>query len=147
MSYTDSVSISLSTAYLFNYPMSSFARLPVSLTISLDLFESLASPCNSGYCAPAHVVFQITIAPPSPFSSKPVVTISFPSDFTLNLKTTSLMGSRAMLKDVPKLHELIENQVRRVFAARGTWKIDLPGLGNVAIPKEKGDSGDVDSTL
>jgi len=128
MSYTDSVSISLSTAYLFNYPMSSFARLPVSLTISLDLFQS-----------------PITIAPPSPFSSKPVLTFSFPSDFTLNLKTTSLMGSRAMLKDVPKLHELIENQVRRVFAARGTWKVDLPGLGNVTIPKE--DRGDVESTL
>lgn len=43
MSYTDSISMSLSTAYLFNYPMSSFARLPVSLTISLDLFESSVS--------------------------------------------------------------------------------------------------------
>ncbi|KAF8446080.1 hypothetical protein L210DRAFT_3610615 [Boletus edulis BED1] len=113
MSYSDSISISLSTAYLFNYPMSSFARLPVSLTISLDLFES-----------------SITVAPPSPFSPEPALTISFPSEFTLSLKTTSLMGSRAMLKDVPKLHELIEHQVRKVLTSRGTWKIALPGLGN-----------------
>ncbi|KAG6381306.1 hypothetical protein JVT61DRAFT_5713 [Boletus reticuloceps] len=41
------------------------------------------------------------------------------------------MGSRAMLKDVPKLHELIEHEVRKVLTSRGTWKIALPGLGNV----------------
>lgn len=43
MTYTDTISMSLSTSYLFNYPMSSFARLPVSLTISLSLFESKVS--------------------------------------------------------------------------------------------------------
>ncbi|KAG9314502.1 maintenance of mitochondrial morphology protein 1 [Chiua virens] len=120
VSYTDSVSISLSTAYLFNYPMSSFARLPVSLTISLDLFQS-----------------SVTVTPPSLFSPEPVLTISLPPGFTLDLKTTSLMGSRAMLKDVPKLHELIEHQVRRVLASRGTWKVPLPGLEKLAGDAEK----------
>lgn len=38
--YTDTLSLSLSTSYLFNYPMTSFARLPVSLTITLSLFKS-----------------------------------------------------------------------------------------------------------
>ncbi|KAF8844068.1 hypothetical protein BDN67DRAFT_963563 [Paxillus ammoniavirescens] len=120
MSYTDCISMSLSTAYLFNYPMSSFARLPVSLTISLDLFES-----------------SISLAAPPPTSAAPVLTISLPPEFTLNLKTTSLMGSRAMLKDVPKLHELIEHQVRRVLASRGTWKVVLPGLASVAEAREE----------
>jgi maintenance of morphology protein 1 len=120
MTYTDSISISLSTAYLFNYPMSSFARLPVSLSISLDLFES-----------------RISLVAPSPNSAAPVLTISLPPEFTLNLKTTSLMGSRAMLKDVPKLHELIEQQVHKVLAARGTWKVVLPGLGSVAEAREE----------
>lgn len=49
------------------------------------------------------------------------------------------MGSRAMLKDVPKLHELIEHQVRRVLTSRGTWKVTLPGLGNVAGATENGE--------
>lgn len=40
MDYVDTVSISLSTSVLFNYPFSSFARLPVSLTISLSLFSA-----------------------------------------------------------------------------------------------------------
>ncbi|KAG2077142.1 hypothetical protein BDR04DRAFT_1125557 [Suillus decipiens] len=120
MSYTDTLSVSLSTSYLFNYPMSSFARLPVSLTISLSLFES-----------------KITVVPPSSASEAPILTISLPQDFTLNLKTTSLMGSRAMLRDVPKLHELIEYQVRKVLALRGTWKVVLPGMGSLATAQHE----------
>ncbi|KAI6007465.1 maintenance of mitochondrial morphology protein 1, partial [Pisolithus albus] len=118
MSYSDTISVSLSTTYLFNYPMSSFARLPVSLTISLSRFES-----------------SITLSAPSPADAVPVLSISLPSDFTLVLKTTSLMGSRAMLKDVPKLHDLIEHQVRRVLATRGVWKVVLPGLTSVSEVK------------
>jgi maintenance of morphology protein 1 len=47
------------------------------------------------------------------------------------------MGSRAMLRDVPKLHELIEYQVRRVLAVRGTWKVVLPGLGSLATAQHE----------
>lgn len=36
----DTLSLSLSTSYLFNYPTASFARLPISLTISLSQFKS-----------------------------------------------------------------------------------------------------------
>lgn len=46
------------------------------------------------------------------------------------------MGSRAKLANVPKLHELIQHQVRRVLAARATWKFVLPGLGNVVEVEE-----------
>jgi maintenance of morphology protein 1 len=66
-----------------------------------------------------------------------VLTLSVAPDFTLNLTTTSLMGSRAKLADVPKLHELIQHQARRVLAASGTWKVVLPGLGTVAVVQEE----------
>ncbi|KAG5644742.1 ERMES complex subunit mmm1 [Asterophora parasitica] len=118
--YTDSISISLSTSYLFNYPMSSFARLPVSLTISLSQFKS-----------------SINITPPSPNSPAPVLTFSISPEFTLDLTTTSLMGSRAKLANVPKLHELIQHQVRRILAARGTWKVVLPGLASVSEARKQ----------
>ena len=49
MSYIDSVSISISTSVLFNYPFPSFARLPVSLTISLSLFASSVSLPNHSF--------------------------------------------------------------------------------------------------
>jgi maintenance of morphology protein 1 len=38
--YTDTVSVSISTAVLVNFPKPAFARLPVSLTISLSVFSS-----------------------------------------------------------------------------------------------------------
>lgn len=115
MSYADTISVSVSTTYLFNYPMSSFARLPVSLTISLSRFES-----------------PVVVSGPSPSPVGPILSITLPSDFTLRLKTTSLVGSRAILKDVPKLHNLIEQQVRRVLVAKGSWKLVLPGFGDTA---------------
>ncbi|KAG6911842.1 hypothetical protein DXG01_000089 [Tephrocybe rancida] len=118
--YTDTVSISLSTSYLFNYPMTSFARLPVSLTVSLSQFKS-----------------SISISPPPPDSPAPVLTFSISPDFTLDLTTTSLMGSRAKLANVPKLHELIQHQVRRILAARGTWKVVLPGLASLLDAREQ----------
>jgi len=113
VAYTDTISVALSTSCLFNYPLPSFARLPVSLTISLSLFKS-----------------SIIITPPSTTSPSPVITLAISPDFTLDLTTTSLMGSRAKLANVPKLHELIEHQVRRVLAAREPWCVALPGLAS-----------------
>ena len=57
-------------------------------------------------------------------------------DFVLELNTTSLMGSRAKLADVPKLHELIQAQIRRVLTERGTWKVVLPLLSTVEEVRE-----------
>ncbi|KAI0670004.1 maintenance of mitochondrial morphology protein 1 [Trametes maxima] len=122
MNYIDSVSISISTSVLFNYPFASFARLPVSLTISLSLFSS-----------------SVCLTPPNPHSPHPTITFTLPArheDFTLDMKTTSLMGSRAKLEDVPKLHELILHQIRRVIVEKGTWKVVLPGLASVTEVKQ-----------
>lgn len=47
------------------------------------------------------------------------------------------MGSRAKLADVPKVHELIQAQLQRILAERGTWKVVLPGLTTVAEVKEE----------
>ena len=63
--------------------------------------------------------------------------MSIPPTFTLDLETKSLIGSRAKLEDVPKLHELIQAQIRRILAERGTWKIVLPWVANVDEVKEE----------
>lgn len=122
LSYSDSVSISFSTSVLFNYPFASFARLPVSLTVSLSLFSTTA-----------------VLIPPQPHVEHPTLTITLPStqkDFILELKTTSLLGSRAKLADVPKLHELINQQIRKVIQEKGTWRVVLPGLASIKEVKE-----------
>ncbi|PPQ89589.1 hypothetical protein CVT25_012334 [Psilocybe cyanescens] len=119
-SYTDTISLSLSTTYLFNYPTASFARLPISLTISLSQFKS-----------------SICVRPPATTDISPMFTFMISPNFVLDLTTTSLMGSRAKLANVPKLHELIQHQVRRVLAARASWKVALPGLTTVTDVEKK----------
>jgi maintenance of morphology protein 1 len=48
LTYTDTATISLSSAVLVNFPKPGFARLPVSLTISLALFAaSVRFPVHS----------------------------------------------------------------------------------------------------
>jgi maintenance of morphology protein 1 len=61
-------------------------------------------------------------------------------NFTLDLKSTSLLGSRAKLADVPKLHELIDNQLRRALSRRGTLRFVLPGFSDIEGPKKEFDS-------
>lgn len=43
LNYTDTAFISLSTTVLFNYPFPGFAKLPLSLMISLELFSCKVS--------------------------------------------------------------------------------------------------------
>jgi len=111
LSYTDTVSISLSTSALFNYPAPYFARLPISLTVSLVLFECTA-----------------TLIPPSPAADSPNITLVLPPTFTLDLQTSSLLGSRAKLADVPKLHDMIVHRIRKALAERGSISLVLPGI-------------------
>jgi maintenance of mitochondrial morphology protein 1 len=47
------------------------------------------------------------------------------------------MGSRAKLANVPKLHELIEHQVRRVIIAKGKRHVVMPGIATVPEVKEE----------
>ncbi|GJE98095.1 maintenance of mitochondrial morphology protein 1 [Phanerochaete sordida] len=122
MHYTDTVSIAFSTSVLLNYPFPSFARLPISLTISLSVFSA-----------------TVLLTPPQPHAQHPTLTVTLPSpqtELVLDLKTTSLMGSRAKLADVPKLHELITHQIRRVIMEKGTFKVVLPGLATVQEVKD-----------
>jgi maintenance of mitochondrial morphology protein 1 len=74
---------------------------------------------------------QVLITPPTPTSPAPVLTFTMLPDFRLDLKSTSLLGSRAKLADVPKLHELIDSQIRRAIIQQGTLRVVLPGLSNV----------------
>ncbi|KAF8527941.1 maintenance of mitochondrial morphology protein 1 [Hysterangium stoloniferum] len=111
MTYSDSASISFSTSVLFNYPFPYFARLPVSLSVSLAVFAS-----------------KIILTLPQPASSMPTLTFALAPTFNLELNISSLLGSRAKLADVPKLHDMIESQVKKVLAARGSWTVVLPSI-------------------
>ncbi|KZS92943.1 hypothetical protein SISNIDRAFT_454891 [Sistotremastrum niveocremeum HHB9708] len=117
ITYTDSISISISTSILLHYPSANFARLPVALSVSLALFSS-----------------ELHLQPPSPDSLTPEFTVSLAPDFDLELQINSLMGSRAKLADVPKVHEMIQTQVRRLLLQKGIFKIVLPSLTRDKVP-------------
>jgi maintenance of morphology protein 1 len=74
---------------------------------------------------------QAVITPPSPSSLAPALTLAVLPNFTLELQSRSLLGSRAKLADVPKLHELIDSQIRRAISRWGTLRISLPGLPHI----------------
>ena len=82
----------------------------------------------------------MTLVPPNRADPSPSIVISLDPDFTLELNTTSLLGSRAKLADVPKIHEMIQGRIRRALVERGTWTIPLPGIGRTAATAES-DSG------
>ena len=48
LNYTDTAFISLSTTVLFNYPFPGFAKLPLSLIISLELFSCKVGDDSAG---------------------------------------------------------------------------------------------------
>jgi len=105
--------MTLSTSLLFNYPIAHFARLPISLSLSLSIFSG-----------------TITLVPPSPQS--PALILRLQPNFRFSLNQSSLLGSRAKLADVPKVHQMIEERIRASIASRFTeYRIMLPGVGVV----------------
>ncbi|KAF9778184.1 maintenance of mitochondrial morphology protein 1 [Thelephora terrestris] len=135
LNYTDTAFISLSTTALFNYPFPGFAKLPLSLIIALELFS-----CKIVFTPPKPTTS--TKQPPVTSEEFPALMISIPpSSISLHLKMTSTMGSRAQLADVPKLHELIETQVKKLISEKATWKVILPGMSKPR-PETNADSND-----
>jgi maintenance of morphology protein 1 len=108
--YTDAISVRLTTSLFFSQPVPAFARLPVSLSLTLDAFRA-----------------TLSVSPPDPSDPHPSVTIRLHPEFTLSLQTSSLLGSRAKLANVPKVHELIENGLRKALIDRGTIRVRIPG--------------------
>ncbi|KDQ08454.1 hypothetical protein BOTBODRAFT_165878 [Botryobasidium botryosum FD-172 SS1] len=116
ITYRDTFAVSLSTALIFNYPTPSFARLPISVNLSLSLFSGV-----------------MTLTPPLPSDPNPALTLTLDPSFTLQFQMTSLLGSRAKIADIPKVHQLIEARIRHAIARRGAWKIKLPYLGSSVV--------------
>lgn len=109
VNYSDSISVRLTTSLFFNQPVPAFARLPVSLSLALNKLKA-----------------SLLVTPPRRDDPEPTLTITLQPDLELSLITNSLLGSRAKLANVPKVHELIETRIRAAMVDRGTWKIHLP---------------------
>ncbi|GAA5884520.1 hypothetical protein JCM16303_000009 [Sporobolomyces ruberrimus] len=154
LDYSDKVSLSLSTRVVMNFPRPRFAVLPVSLSLTLQRFSgtvtielptpSVSSPDSSP---------SKTSTLPHPPHQHPSIHLSLHPDFTLDLSTSSLLGSRAKLEDVPKVEQLLIARIRAIIQDRVVWpgrvEIGLPGIHPHHSKKHSTDGGadDLDGGL
>lgn len=98
---------------------------------------------------------QTSVDSPTPHQS---LRLSLHPDFELALSTTSLLGSRAKLQDLPKIEQLVASRLRQALVDRVVWPcfwaIGLPGLGRgvskhagSAVPEAPLDDFTVDDDL
>lgn len=122
--YSDHISLSIDTKVFVNFPKPRFAILPVSLGMTLARFT-------------ATVTLELPVenlgAPPSLY-------LSLLPDFTLDLQTSSLIGSTAKLQDIPKVEQLLAGRMRSFIHNRLVWPnskcLKLPDLGNTSRAAE-----------
>ncbi|AFR98984.1 mitochondrial outer membrane protein [Cryptococcus neoformans C23] len=99
--YLDSLSMTLSTAVLINFPKPRFAVLPVTLGVEL-----------------VSIGGTMSVQLHEPIEDRQHIHANLLPDFHLNLKVTSLLGSRAKLQDIPKLEQLIVSRLRNLIQDR-----------------------------
>lgn len=132
LDYIDTVVLSVSTRVVLNFPRPRFAVLPISLSLTLERFSG---------------TLTVELPPPAPAPARPSsstephhhhhhghpsVHLSLHPDFELQLATSSLLGSRAKLQDVPKIEQLLVARIRAAIQDRVVWpgrvEVSLPGL-------------------
>ncbi|CAO3607190.1 unnamed protein product [Mucor hiemalis] len=121
--YNDQVTLGVETQVILNWPKPAFAALPVSLVLSVVRFSG---------------TLTIELISPPATSTQPeiplerYIAISSHSDFVLDLKVQSLIGSRTKLEDIPKLRDLIQTKLRNVYIDKLVYptfvKIKVPNM-------------------
>ncbi|GAA6047537.1 hypothetical protein JCM3770_005796 [Rhodotorula araucariae] len=128
LDYIDTVVLAVSTRVVLNFPRPRFAVLPVSLALTLERFSGT-------------VTVELPPPPPAPLHpspsdshhhphAHPSLHLSLHPDFELQLATSSLLGSRAKLQDVPKVEQLLVARIRAAIQDRIVW----PGRVEIALP-------------
>ncbi|KAJ9099942.1 hypothetical protein QFC21_003948 [Naganishia friedmannii] len=118
--YSDSIHLSLATSLVINFPQPRFAILPVALGVELV-----------GFGGTVTMQLQSAPTPSQSLEGRRQVHLSLLPDFHLNLKATSLLGSRAKLQDIPKLEQLVIARLRQAIQDRLVW----PRFVGVSLPR------------
>lgn len=130
--YSDHVSLAVETKVLINFPRPKFAVIPVNLALALVQFSATLTievPPPS---------FTPISGPGSPSNAKASMSLSLHPDFILDLASTSLIGSRAKLQDIPKVEQLIIGRIRNYVIENFVWPkvrtFNLPKVGGKKPP-------------
>ncbi|MBW0474252.1 hypothetical protein O181_013967 [Austropuccinia psidii MF-1] len=124
--YSDHIMLAIETKVVINFPTSRFAVLPISLGLTLNQLSATIM----AEIPPMAIPLPMN---PDPSASSPAILLSLDPDFTLSMSTTSLLGSRAKLQDIPKIEQLILGRLRAWMVDNLVWPkvrvLKLPGLG------------------
>lgn len=125
--YSDHVTLSIETKVVINFPTARFAVLPVCLGITLNQLSATVMAEIPPVAIPLPVVHD-------PAAPTPAILLSLDPDFTLCMSTTSLLGARAKLEDIPKVEQLILGRLRGWIVDNLVWPkvrvLKLPGVGS-----------------
>ncbi|GAA6048039.1 hypothetical protein NBRC10513_003716 [Rhodotorula toruloides] len=130
LEYTDTVVLSVSTRVVMNFPRPRFAVLPVSLSITLERFSGTVTVELPPLSTPTPSLVPSPAPDTPPRHAHPTVHLSLHPDFDLVLSTSSLLGSRAKLQDVPKVEQLLKARIRAAIQDKVVW----PGRVEIALP-------------
>jgi maintenance of mitochondrial morphology protein 1 len=107
---SDLITLGIETKLHLNYPRSSIAVLPVSLSVSLINFSASLS-------------LSFVPRPPFPLATAEsptttALTFTFAPDFNFDISVRSLVGARSRLQNIPKISQLVESRMRLWFMER-----------------------------
>lgn len=108
---SDTLTLGIDTRLVINYPRPRTVVLPIQLGVSIVRFSGCLTVSminNKGEKLPDLEDHSGTTA----------LMFSFLPDYRLEFSIKSLIGSRAKLKDVPKILTLVENKLRAWFTER-----------------------------
>lgn len=119
----DRLALGVETKLLLNYPKKGFASLPISLTVAVVKFH--------GSLTVSLTRADEFIHPPEDESTTHVkkevqgkdgngyfLIFSFSPEYVLEFETSSLIGARSKLENIPKIASLIEYQIKKWFVER-----------------------------
>lgn len=129
---SDVLTLAIETKLVLNYPKPCVAVLPVALSVSVERFSgTLAMSFNSS--KPTNSTSKADGGANALGAQSPtMLTFTFLDDYRLDLSVKSLVGSRSRLQDVPKIAQLIEQQLHTWFDDRCVeprfQQVTLPSL-------------------
>lgn len=109
---SDTLTLGIETNLLLNTPKPLFASLPIQLSVSIVRFSACLTVSLISIGEGNNEILN------DDQGHGTALMFSFSPDFRLNFNIKSLIGARSKLENIPKIGNLIENQLKRWFVER-----------------------------
>lgn len=118
---SDRIALGIETQLLLNYPKLRFGALPIKLTVAIVKFHGLLTVSftkSSEFVKHACLEDVEDEAKDEEKHNDYYLMFSFSPQYTLEFETTSLIGAKSKLENIPKVASMIEYQIKKWFVER-----------------------------